>query len=187
MSNSCVPPPQITTHINSSHYDIGLQLGNHNLLHGLNGIVDPLHVVKQVDHTLQEQVLIPFEGPVCDSFLLNLMQEIEIHEMGKVCKKSNMGISSKEGNDLFSMQEIGTDDLGEIIKMPIVGTNSSENNHLKDKSNHPKEKGLCQEVGSGNLNPHLAEESIHGATKLHVGTHKKPRPPKKRMNLELTS
>jgi hypothetical protein len=70
--------------------------------------------------------------------------------------------------------------------MPIVGINSFENDHLKDKSNYPKEKGVCQEVGSGNLNPHLAEEFVHGATKLHVGTHKKPRPQKK-MNLEITS
>lgn len=147
MSNSCVPPPQSTIHISSSHYDIGLQLGNHNLLHGLNGIVDPLHVVKQVDHTLQEQVLIPFEGLVRDSFLLNLMQEIEIHEMGKVCKKSNMGISSKEGNDLLSMQEIGTNDLGEIIKMPIVGTNSSQNNHLKTKAITQKKRGYVKKWG----------------------------------------
>jgi hypothetical protein len=54
-----------------------------------------------------------------------------------------------------------------------------ENDHLNDKSNYPKEKGVCQEVGSGNLTPHLAEEFVHGAAKLHVGTHKKPRPQKK--------
>jgi hypothetical protein len=46
MSNSCVLPPQIKVHISSSHCDIELQLGNHDLPHGLSGIIDPLPVVK---------------------------------------------------------------------------------------------------------------------------------------------
>jgi hypothetical protein len=46
MNNSCVSPPQIIAHVSNSHYDIGLQFGNHDLPYGLNGIVDPLRVVK---------------------------------------------------------------------------------------------------------------------------------------------